>query len=107
MRKRVTRGVKREDVIRYKGDFLDGQSDILNARSCEAGTRYAFPESFGYQFRNSAGSKAAAILATDSTMIRYARSHALLTQGSRINLHVFIRPKRNSRLAHVPADRLA
>jgi len=38
-----------------------------------------FPGSFGYQFYNSAGSKAAAILATDSTMIRYARLHALLT----------------------------
>ena len=30
-----------------------------------------------------------AILATDSTMIHYARLHALLTQGSPINVHVF------------------
>ena len=30
-----------------------------------------------------------AILATDSTMIHYARLHALLTQGSPINVRVF------------------
>jgi hypothetical protein len=30
-----------------------------------------------------------AILATDATMIHYARLHALLTQGSPINVHVF------------------
>ncbi len=30
-----------------------------------------------------------AILATDSTMLHYARLHALLTQGSPINVHVF------------------
>jgi hypothetical protein len=30
-----------------------------------------------------------AILARDSTMIHYARLHALLTQGSPINVHVF------------------
>jgi len=30
-----------------------------------------------------------AILATDSTIIHYARLHALLTQGSPINVHVF------------------
>ena len=30
-----------------------------------------------------------AILATDSTMIHYAKLHALLTQGSPINVHIF------------------
>jgi hypothetical protein len=30
-----------------------------------------------------------AILATDSTMIHYARLHALLTQGSPINVRIF------------------
>ena len=30
-----------------------------------------------------------AILATDSTIIHYARLHALLTQGSPINVHIF------------------
>jgi hypothetical protein len=47
-----------------------------------------------------------AILATDSTMIHYARLHALLTQGSPINVHVFKdRPEAADWLG-VPLERL-
>ena len=40
-----------------------------------------------------------AILATDATMIHYARLHAVLTQGSPINVRHFQRSKGSGRLA--------
>ena len=47
-----------------------------------------------------------AILATDSTMIHYARVHALLTQGSPINVRVFKDRKEAADWLGVPMERL-
>src|SRR5256885_12276554 len=47
-----------------------------------------------------------AILATDSTMIHYARLHALLTQGSPINVRVFKDRKETAEWLNVPIERL-
>ena len=47
-----------------------------------------------------------AILATDSTMIHYARLHALLTQGSPINVHVFKDRKEAADWLKLPVERL-
>jgi hypothetical protein len=47
-----------------------------------------------------------AILATDSTMIHYARLHALLTQGSPINVRIFRDRKEASEWLRVPIERL-
>jgi hypothetical protein len=47
-----------------------------------------------------------AILATDSTMIHYARLHALLTQGSPINVRVFKDRQEAADWLGVPLDRL-
>jgi hypothetical protein len=47
-----------------------------------------------------------AILATDSTMIHYARLHALLTQGSPINVRVFKDRKQAAQWLGVPVERL-
>lgn len=47
-----------------------------------------------------------AILATDSTMIHYARLHALLTQGSPINVRVFKDRKEAADWLGVPMERL-
>jgi hypothetical protein len=47
-----------------------------------------------------------AILATDSTMIHYARLHALLTQGSPINVRVFKDRQEAADWLNVPIDRL-
>jgi hypothetical protein len=47
-----------------------------------------------------------AILATDATMIHYARLHALLTQGSPINVRVFTDRKEAADWLNVPAERL-
>ena len=43
-----------------------------------------------------------AILATDSTLIHYARLHAVLTQGSPINVRVFQDRKEAAEWLHVP-----
>src|ERR1700757_4904382 len=48
-----------------------------------------------------------AILATDSTMIHYARLHALLTQGSPIHVHTFQDRKEAAKWLGVPIERLA
>ncbi len=47
-----------------------------------------------------------AILARDSTMVHYARLHALLTQGSPINVHVFKDRKEAADWLNVPVERL-
>ncbi|HEU0209720.1 MAG TPA: hypothetical protein VFQ78_12175 [Candidatus Udaeobacter sp.] len=47
-----------------------------------------------------------AILATDSTMIHYARLHAVLTQGSPINVRVFQDLKEAADWLDVPVERL-
>ncbi len=47
-----------------------------------------------------------AILATDSTMIHYGRLHALLTQGSPINVRIFQDRKEAAQWLGVPVERL-
>ena len=47
-----------------------------------------------------------AILARDSTMIHYARLHALLTQGSPINVRIFQDRQEAAKWLSVPAERL-
>ena len=47
-----------------------------------------------------------AILATDATMIHYARLHALLTQGSPINVRVFNDRREAADWLGVPLERL-
>jgi hypothetical protein len=47
-----------------------------------------------------------AILATDATMIHYGRLHALLTQGSPINVRIFGDRKEASDWLNVPVGRL-
>ena len=48
-----------------------------------------------------------AILATDSTIIHYARLHAVLTQGSPINVQVFQDRQKAADWLGVPAELLA
>src|SRR5438270_13177840 len=65
-------------------------ADTLGADEVELTFKYVIQVSLcrrlSYAGRPSVKS---AILATDSTMIHYARLHALLTQGSPITVHVF------------------
>src|SRR5215510_4433703 len=48
-----------------------------------------------------------AILATDSTMIHYGRLHAVLTQGSSINVRIFQDREKAAQWLGVPIERLA
>jgi hypothetical protein len=48
-----------------------------------------------------------AILATDATMAHYGRLHALLTQGSPINVRVFQERKEAAKWLNVPVELLA
>jgi len=48
-----------------------------------------------------------AILATDSTMIHYARLHALLTQGSPINVRIFKHREEAAKWLGVAMERLS
>jgi hypothetical protein len=48
-----------------------------------------------------------AILATDSTIIHYARLHAVLTQGSPINVRVFQDRNEAAKWLGVPVERVA
>ena len=48
-----------------------------------------------------------AILATDSTLIHYGKVHALLTQGSPINVRVFEDRKEAAKWLAVPIEQLA
>jgi len=48
-----------------------------------------------------------AILATDATMIHYARLHAVLTQGSPINVRVFQDREEAAKWLGVPVERLS
>ena len=48
-----------------------------------------------------------AILATDSTLVHYGKVHALLTQGSPINVRVFQNRKEAAEWLGVPLERLA
>lgn len=48
-----------------------------------------------------------AILATDATMIHYARLHALLTQGSPINVRIFKNRQEAAKWLGVPLERLS
>ena len=48
-----------------------------------------------------------AILATDSTMIHYAKLHGVLTQGSPINVRIFNDRREAADWLNVPVERLA
>ena len=48
-----------------------------------------------------------AILATDATMIHYARLHALLTQGSPINVRIFQDREEAAKWLGAPVERLS
>jgi len=48
-----------------------------------------------------------AILATDSTIIHYAKLHAVLTQGSPINVRIFKDRQEAAQWLGVPVERLA
>ena len=82
-------------------------SDTLAADEIELNFQYVIQVSL-HRRLSYAGHPAvkSAILATDSTMIHYARLHALLTQGSPISVRVFKDRQESANWLNVPIERL-
>src|SRR5437773_12464529 len=82
-------------------------SDTLSADEVELNFKYVIQVSLHRRLAYAGHPPVkSAILATDSTMIHYARLHALLTQGSPINVRVFQDRKEAADWLGVPIKRL-
>ena len=82
-------------------------SDTLAADEVELNFKYVIEFSLGRRLSYAGHPPVkSAILATDSTMIHYARLHALLTQGSPINVRVFKDRREAADWLGVPIERL-
>ena len=86
---------------------FDRFSDTVHAEEVELNFRYVMQFSLCRRLSYSGHPPVkSAILATDSTMIHYARLHALLTQGSPIYVRVFQDHKEAADWLKVPVERL-
>lgn len=82
-------------------------SDTLAAEEVELNFKYVIQFSLSRRLSYAGHPPVkSAILATDSTMIHYARLHALLTQGSPINVRVFKDREGAADWLGVPIERL-
>jgi len=96
-----------EDLeARLKKPF-DRFSDTLGAEEIELNFQYVIQFSLCRRLSYAGHPPVkSAILATDSTMIHYARLHALLTQGSPINVRIFNDRQEAADWLKVPIERL-
>jgi hypothetical protein len=79
-----------EDLEATTQEPFDRFSDTTGTHEVELNFRYVIQASLHRRLsRKGRAPVKSAILATDSTLIHYARLLALLTQGSPINVHVF------------------
>jgi hypothetical protein len=86
---------------------FDRFSDTLQAHEVELNFKYVIQVSLCRRLSYTGHPPVkSAILATDSTMIHYARLHALLTQGSPIHVRVFQDRKEAADWLNVPVERL-
>jgi hypothetical protein len=82
-------------------------SDTLAADEVELNFKYVIQVSLCRRLSYAGHPRVkSAILATDSTMIHYARLHALLTQGSPIHVRIFQDRKEAAKWLGVPIERL-
>ena len=82
-------------------------TDTLAADEVELNFKYVIQVSLCRRQSYAGHPVKSAILATDSTMIHYARLHALLTQGSPINVRIFQDREEAAKWLGVPIKRLA
>src|SRR5712675_3413587 len=86
---------------------FDRFSDTLKADEVELNFKYVIQVSLCRRLAYAGHPPVkSAILATDSTMIHYGRLHALLTQGSPINVRVFKDGQEAADWLKVPIERL-
>ena len=97
-----------EDLEAKLPDPFNRFSDTVGANEVELKFKYIIQVSLHRRLAY-AGRPAvkSAILATDSTMIHYGKVHALLTQGSPINVRVFQDREAAARWLGVPSEVLA
>ena len=82
-------------------------TDTLEADAVELNAKYVIEFSLYRRFAYTGHPPVkSAILATDATMIHYARLHALLTQGSPLNVRVFQDREEVAQWLGVPIERL-
>jgi hypothetical protein len=87
---------------------FDRFSDTLGADEVELNFKYVIQVSLCRRLSYAGHPPVkSAILATDSTIIHYARLHALLTQGSPINVRVFKDRQEAADWLNVPIERLS
>lgn len=83
-------------------------SDTLAADEVELNFKYIIQASLHRRLAYAGRAPVkSALLATDSTMIHYARLHALLTQGSPIHVRIFQDRNEAAKWLDVPIERLA
>jgi len=83
-------------------------SDTLDADEVELNFKYVIQVSLCRRLSYAGHPPVkSAILATNSTMIHYARLHAVLTQGSPINVRVFKDRREAAEWLNVPIERLS
>ena len=96
-----------EDLEAATQEPFDRFSDTSEAHEVELNFKYVIQVSLCRRLSYAGHPPVkSAILATDSTMIHYARLHALLTQGSPIHVRVFQDHKEAADWLNVPVERL-
>ena len=96
-----------EDLEAATREPFNRFSDTSEAHEVELNFRYVIHVSLHRRLAHAGHAPVkSAILATDATLIHYARLHALLTQGSPINVRVFKDRKEAADWLNVPVERL-
>jgi uncharacterized protein (DUF2384 family) len=96
-----------EDLEAATQEPFNRFSDTLEAHEVELNFRYVIHVSLHRRLAHKGRAPVqSAILATDATLIHYARLLALLTQGSSIKVQVFQDRKEAAQWLHVPVERL-
>ena len=96
-----------EDLEAKSEKPFDRFADTLGADEVELNFKYVIQVSLCRRLAYAGHPPVkSAILATDSTMIHYGRLHALLTQGSPINVRVFKDRQEAADWLNVPIERL-
>jgi hypothetical protein len=96
-----------EDLEARSPEPFNRFSDTLGADEVELNFKYVIQVSLCRRLSYAGHPPVkSAILATDSTMIHYARLHAVLTQGSPINVRVFKDRQEAVEWLNVPIERL-
>jgi hypothetical protein len=96
-----------EDLEAATQEPFNRFSDTSEAHEVELNFRYVIHVSLHRRLAHAGHAPVkSAILATDATLIHYARLHALLTQGSPINVRVFKDRKEAADWLNVPVERL-